>query len=115
LITLNFLENNIYHNDDYKKKQMNMINSLYHMIKLNNNLTLISNYATKTILSFYHNNIHANDLAEIFSFKNVCLRTGDLCSPFKIKNNTKGIIRISFGCYNNDEDFDAIKKLINII
>ncbi len=112
-IALNFLEKNIYYNNEYKIQQHNFINLLHEKIQSNSNLILVSLPNTKTIISFYHKNKYSNDLSIYFSTFDICLRSGDLCSDFEISNF--GLVRISFGFYTDLNDIVAIEKVISEI
>jgi cysteine desulfurase/selenocysteine lyase len=110
---LTFLEKNIYNNASYKEKQFELLDSIYRNISNNNSLVSISSSKTKTITTFYHKNTHAHDIAIELSNYNICVRSGDLCSRFN-KNNT-GLVRISIGCYVDEQDVSIINRLLSRI
>jgi cysteine desulfurase/selenocysteine lyase len=112
LIALEFLEKHIYYDEGYKKKQSDCINTIYNELLSNKNVVLLSPINTKTIITFYHSDIHAHDVAIAFSNHNICVRSGDLCSHFIFENNKNGLVRISLGCYIEKTDVELIKKVI---
>jgi cysteine desulfurase/selenocysteine lyase len=115
LVALEFLEKNIYNNCDYKKTQIGFINRIYEKISSNKNIVSISSDNSKTIVTFYHNNKHAHDIAIEFSKYNISVRSGDLCSPFNFDFNNNALTRISIGCYINENDINSIIKIISLI
>ena len=115
LIALDWIEKNIYQNDSYKKQQSLWLSQIYNTIKENDNLILLSSSNTKTIITFYHKNKHAHDIAINFSSHDICARSGDLCSPFIKTDNKNGLVRISMGYYVDDKDIQAIKRALSTI
>lgn len=74
---------------------------------------IISDYRTKSLISFIHGNIHAHDIEDYFSNKGVIIRTGHLCSQNSIaKYNMKPLVRISFGLSNDEDDIEKLVKVI---
>lgn len=112
VVALKFLEQHIYTNHEYKKQQSLLLSQIYEQIKQNSNLILLSPSNTKTIITFYHKNKHAHDIAIAFSSNDICVRSGDLCSPFIQTENNNGFVRISMGCYVEKNDIEKIKKAI---
>lgn len=110
-----FLEFYIYSNIEYKKKQKDNLNIIYSQLESNKNIVLVSPSNTKTIISFYHKSLHAHDIVQILSQNDICCRSGDLCSPFEVRGNKNSLVRVSFGCYVNHEDKDALLMSLLVI
>jgi selenocysteine lyase/cysteine desulfurase len=110
IIALNFLEKYIYHNTSYQETLRQYVDEIkFFLAQYSDQLTLLScPQASSHIISFSHKKFHAHDIADCLSKEDICLRSGDICAPgidYKF-----GIIRISFGCYNN---YDDVSKLID--
>ncbi len=75
-----------------------------------NNYIIISNKdCAKYIISFIHPSIHAHDINEYLSEKNIIIRSGNLCSQNAIRKiETNAINRISLGIDTTDEDVEAL-------
>lgn len=59
------------------------------------------------IISFYHKEVPAFDIASLCAAKNICLRIGQHCAePFLKALEVHATLRISFAAYNTKEDID---------
>lgn len=70
------------------------------------------------IISFYHQKIHAHDIAFDLSEKNICVRAGNHCAQILHNEiiDAKATTRVSIGLYDNENDiFSFIEELKNII
>ena len=82
-------------------------------LKKLSNVKIISSPDTYSLISFYHETIHAHDIESFFSDRNVIVRAGHLCSQNSIaKYGMRPIVRISFGIGIDNDDMD---KLLNTI
>ncbi len=102
-----FLKNNNYldetkTNNYYEKIRNTLLECGYEIIDVPNN-------TVKYIISFIHPKIHAHDISEYLSSKNIVIRSGNLCSQNSIRKlETNAINRISIGIDTNDEDVDKL-------
>lgn len=68
------------------------------------------------IVSFNINGVHPHDASEFFDKKNIILRTGNLCaSPFFTNLDELGVIRVSFGIFNNFKEIDILLNTVQEI
>lgn len=68
------------------------------------------------IVSFNIDGVHPHDASEFFDNNNIILRTGNLCaSPFFTDLNQLGVIRVSFGIFNNFSEIDILLKTVREI
>lgn len=70
------------------------------------------------IISFYHEKIHAHDIAFDLSEKNICVRAGNHCAQLLHHEiiDAKATTRVSLGLYNDEHDiFSFIEELKNIL
>lgn len=82
-------------------------------LKKYSSIKIISSPDTYSLISFYHEAIHAHDIESSFSERNVIVRAGHLCSQNSIaKYEMKPIVRISFGIGNDSDDMDMLLKAI---
>lgn len=71
---------------------------------------------TYSLISFEHQKMHAHDIEQYFSDRNIIVRSGNLCSQNSIaKLGMKPITRISFGISVNDEDLEKLLEAIREI
>lgn len=69
-----------------------------------------------SLLSFRLEKIHPLDLATLLSCKNICVRSGHLCSQIAMQRfRCQEVVRISFGVYNSFSDIDALTEAIEAI
>lgn len=82
-----------------------------------NSIGEITIYSEKGgIVSFNIDGVHPHDASEFFDNKNIILRTGNLCaSPFFTDLNQLGVIRVSFGIFNNFSEIDILLKTVREI
>lgn len=109
---LDFLEKNPI-NDNEK-----IITSLgKYLIDGLNNLGGITIYSENgSLISFNIDGVHPHDASEFFDNNNIILRTGNLCaSPFFTDLNQLGVIRVSFGIFNNFKEIDILLRTIREI
>jgi len=74
------------------------------------NLHLVSpaKHLSSGIVSFYHNDIHAHDLAQIMGDSNVAVRAGHHCAQPLLRHlDVSSTLRISISVYNNKDDIKA--------
>jgi len=61
------------------------------------------------LVSFYMDNVHAHDVAEILSEKGVCARSGHHCAqPLMQFYNIPATVRVSSYFYNTIEEIDRV-------
>lgn len=71
---------------------------------------------TGSIISFNIDGIHPHDASEFFDNNNIILRTGNLCaSPFFTNLEESGVIRVSFGIFNNYKEIDILLTTVKEI
>ena len=64
-------------------------------------------------ISFYHETLHAHDIADILSTQNISVRAGHHCTqPLLKRFGVPATARASFSFYN---DFDDVKRLIEAV
>ncbi|MCX7697316.1 MAG: cysteine desulfurase [Bacteroidales bacterium] len=74
-----------------------------------------------SVISFNHHRIHPYDLGILLDQMNVAVRTGNHCAQPLMKwlGLSSGTVRISFACYNDEEDIDrfieGLKKVLNML
>jgi cysteine desulfurase/selenocysteine lyase len=107
-----FVKKKIY-KKNLKEKYKVLINYLKEELSKNKYIKIISSENSYNILTFYHEKIHSNDIAEILSKKNICVRSGYHCSHYYFeKNKIKSTIRISIGIYNIKKEILKLAKII---
>lgn len=107
-------EKNIYADKNYLFIQQSYIFKVYQSLVELKNINLISSKENNySIITFFHNEIHANDIALLFSKHKIAVRSGELCTYNNINN--KGLVRISFGVYNDQNDIDYLVEKIKTI
>lgn len=85
-----------------------------------NGIKIIHSFSNESsgIISFYHEKIHAHDLAFDLSEKNICVRAGNHCAQILHNEiiSAKATTRVSIGLYNNANDVNSfVGELKNII
>ncbi len=101
-----FLINNDYLN---QSKTNEYYNKIIKTLKDNNYIIISNNDCAKYIISFIHPNIHAHDVSEYLSEKNIIIRSGNLCSQNSIRKiEVNAINRISLGIDTNYDDVEAL-------
>ncbi len=71
---------------------------------------IITSGSTSTsIVSFYHPEIHAHDIAEQCNKKSICVRSGFFCSDIPhVTYEKPALVRISFAAYTTMRDIDCV-------
>lgn len=66
------------------------------------------NLECASIISFYHKHIDSMDLANALYQQNIAVRAGTHCAmPMMKALGIENCVRLSLGCYNNEQDLDA--------
>ena len=66
------------------------------------------------VFSFYHDTIHAVDIADYLAEKNICVRSGQHCAePFMIDSWIKWSCRMSLYLYNTKEDINRFFEVLD--
>jgi cysteine desulfurase/selenocysteine lyase len=84
---------------------------LYQQLAEFDGLTIVTPQAhlSSGIVSFYHDQIHAHDLAQILGDEGVAVRAGHHCAqPLLQYLNTSSTLRVSCSVYNRREDMDRV-------
>lgn len=72
--------------------------------------------SNSSLLSFRPENMHPLDLAILLSCRNICVRSGHLCSQIAMQRFGKSeVVRISFGVYNTFRDIDILSEAMEAI
>ena len=101
-----FLEKNNYLDDTNTKKFNKMIIDTLNECGYQ---VISNNKCVPYVISFVHPKIHAHDVSEYLSNKNIVIRSGNLCSQNTIRKiETNAINRISLGI---DTTLDDVKEL----
>ncbi|MBM4191687.1 MAG: cysteine desulfurase [Gammaproteobacteria bacterium] len=65
------------------------------------------------VISFVVEGVHAHDLGTILDDEGVAVRTGHHCAmPLMEFFGVPATLRVSFGCYSNDEDIDQLVRAL---
>ncbi len=72
------------------------------------------------VISFYHEKVHAHDIASLLGEENICVRAGHHCAmPLHKELGIPATARISFSIFNEKKDIDKVvfmlKKINEII
>jgi cysteine desulfurase/selenocysteine lyase len=89
--------------------------TLYNALSLNPNLHIVSpaKHLSSGIVSFYHDVIHAHDLAQIMGDSGVAVRAGHHCAQPLLRHlGLSSTLRISISIYNTSDDISAAVKAI---
>ena len=90
-------------------------------LKQIDNINIYGENLTKSgIISFNVNNIHHSDIGVLLDQQGIAVRTGHHCAePLINLLGVNGVVRISFGLYNDKEDIDifitALKRAITLL
>ena len=101
-----------------KEHETNLALRLFNGIKeIKGYHLMLKEYSKETIgpvIAFWHENIHAHDLAQLLSYENIALRAGHHCAQILHKDvfNIPASLRASIGMYNSEED---IEKLLSAL
>ncbi len=75
--------------------------------------TAHENVTNQHMVSFYHDTVHAHDLASFLGEKNIAVRAGNHCAqPLIDLLNIPALVRVSIGMYNTQQDVDAILQAL---
>jgi cysteine desulfurase/selenocysteine lyase len=88
-----------------------LASSLYQQLSHYPNLHLVSpaKHLSSGIVSFYHDTIHAHDLAQIMGDSGVAARAGHHCAQPLLKHlGVSSTLRISISVYNTNDDIRAV-------
>lgn len=65
------------------------------------------------IVSFYHESVHAHDIASFLGENNIAVRAGNHCAqPLIDLLNIPALVRVSIGLYNTEQDIDALLQAL---
>lgn len=99
--------------DNIKSLEKRYSSVILEELRKKNLVNIVSIRESTSIVSFWHKDIHAHDIEEIFSDNGVIVRAGHICSQNSIaKFSMKPIVRISLGI--GIEDYD-VEKLVDVI
>ena len=93
-----------------------LANTLYAHLADYPNLHIVTPKAhlSSGIVSFYHDIIHAHELAQIMGDAGVAVRAGHHCAqPFLQHLGVSSTLRVSISAYNNSQDIDAFIEALN--
>lgn len=94
-------------NDENSKKVLEILKK-YNLSRIIN-----GNNCSNHIISFVHSNLHAHDISDFLSVRNVIIRSGNLCSQNALRKiNMHAINRISIGIGTDLQDIKALDKSI---
>lgn len=96
-----------------------LMSSCYAQLEKISNITILGpkpDYRSG-LISFFHQDIHAHDLAQMLARYGICVRAGHHCAqPLHDKLGVMASLRVSFGLYNTKQDLDlfinALKQSI---
>ena len=99
--------------DNIKSLEKQYSSEILEELRKKSKVNIVSVGESTSIVSFWHKDIHAHDIEEIFSNNGIIVRAGHICSQNSIaKFSMKPIVRISLGI--GIEDYD-VQKLVNVI
>lgn len=100
-----------------QEKAKELSNYLYICLNKLNNIKIIGTPQKLNTVSFYHENAHAHDIAQLLGDQGICIRAGHHCAqPLHTKLGLSASCRASIGAYNTKSDIDEfIEKLIQVI
>lgn len=68
------------------------------------------------VISFYHDSVHAHDIASILGEENICIRAGHHCAiPLHKELGIPATARMSFSLFTEPEDIDKTIKILKAI
>lgn len=99
--------------DNIKSLEKQYSSEILEELRKKSKVNIVSVGESTSIVSFWHKDIHAHDIEEIFSNNGIIVRAGHICSQNSIaKFGMKPIVRISLGI--GIEDYD-VEKIVNVI
>ncbi len=83
--------------------------SLLNELSYINEIKIVSNTKQEgSIVTFYHDNVHAHDIADYLGQKEICVRAGNHCAHmFQKQFGIPATVRASFGLYNSQDDINS--------
>ena len=70
------------------------------------------------VIPFNVRGMDSSDVVEYLDRKNICTRGGIHCSPLfhkRFDTMHRGMVRVSFGCFNNDREVDELVRVLKKI
>lgn len=68
------------------------------------------------LVSFYHERIHAHDIASFLGNRNIAVRAGNHCAqPLIDFLEIPALVRVSFGVYNTPDDVEQLLENLNVV
>lgn len=99
--------------DEICRQEQMCAQSVRSVLSGNPHVSIVSVNGCSSIVSFYHQEIHAHDIERMFSARNIVVRTGHLCSQTSIaKFGMHPLVRVSFGIGVTTEDLGTLEKAI---
>ena len=103
--------------DNAKKHIETLASSLFAALELFKNIIIVSSkrHLNSGIVSFYHNEIHAHDLAQILGDNDIAVRAGHHCAqPLLSHLGVSSTLRMSISVYNTQHDIDATIEALKL-
>lgn len=107
------IDNLFEHEKEIKEFLISELNKIDDIVLVHN-----SSKGSLGIISFFHKEIHAHDIAFGLAEKNICVRAGNHCAQMLHNNyvGNKSTVRVSLGIYSNMSDAqEFISELMNIV
>jgi cysteine desulfurase/selenocysteine lyase len=102
--------------NNIKRHNKALATYLYQSLVKYPNLRIVSarDHLSSGIVSFYHEQIHAHDLAQIMGDLGVAVRAGHHCAQPLLRHlGVSSTLRISISVYNTDEDIRAVLRALD--
>jgi cysteine desulfurase/selenocysteine lyase len=102
--------------NNIKKHIEALASSLYQSLLEYPNLRIVSSnkHLSSGIVSFYHEQIHAHDLAQIMGDLGVAVRAGNHCAQPLLKHlGVSSTLRVSISVYNTNADISAVLRALD--
>ncbi len=112
--------NELIENDEKRGQVRNsviLIGKLYKALSAMDRVNVLSSIDSKSIICFTIEGAHPHDVAELLGSEGVYVRAGNMCAqPLVSKLASNGVIRLSLGIYNDEEDIDKLLTFLpNVI
>ncbi len=86
-----------------------LISKLYKALLSFDRVKVLSPIDSRSIICFTIEGAHPHDVAELLGREGVCVRAGNMCAqPLVTKLSSNGVVRLSLGIYNDEQDIDKI-------
>lgn len=114
--SLDFLTTDEYYK--YRENEFNVLNAFESIVNENDELQVFGNdYIGERVpvLSIIHEDYSPDEFGLLLNKRNIAIRTGMHCSPLAhsfFGTNPAGTVRFSFGIYNNINEFESFKQLL---